>query len=746
MKSTRIRTLVFVCVVALSLFGLIGNVGLGTLCSFGYEKIASICPLGGLEQMIASHTFVPGVLVGLAVFFVLCVLFGRFFCGWICPVPNLRRWFSSDKNPQKDAAYPKFSEKYESPTLLKPCKDEKDGSESACGACASRQESLGASAEKAARSLPYVVLGGTLLSTAVFGIPVFCLICPVGLFFAFIIGLWQLVTLNEIGWSLPVIVLILALEVFVFRRWCHKFCPLGALISLMASCGRFFRPSVDPAACLRSTHSIACSKCRSACPENLDLHSKMSALAFARCIKCRQCADACPEHAISFPFFERKTTAKATPSKPDSGAAFRCTPEAAEEKTLTANDVQRLASRCLECGKCIAACPMHNPIPQWLSLAAQGKFIPAARLLFLPGTMPEICSRLCPQERLCESACPLAETGRPIPIGALSRFVADNYLAKGRYAVSRHRKPRASAAVVGAGPCGLACADVLNAQGVRVVVFDRHDAEGGLLRYAIPDFRLDKHLIADRRALLEKAGIEFRFRQDVGKDVPISRVLQEFDAVFISTGASCSWMPNLPGIDDPHVEEALSYLEKACRVPQRARDEVCGRRVAVLGAGDTAMDVLETALKNEADEAVCICRKAREDVRAGKREVETVIRDGARFMFDTDVLGFESEDEGVAVLLKDRITACESRVVFDRVYVAYGLRPADAPWLQEIGVVQLPDGRIRIAENYQTDNPAVFAGGDAVRGSSLAVKGVLDGRRAASEIVAWLKTAKGRQA
>lgn len=284
MKPIKLSTLRAVSIsffIVLALVGLAFHTGTGTLSAFGYHSIAAICPLGSLEAMIASHTFIPTVMISLAVFLLVCIVLGRIFCAWMCPIPLFRKWFPKKNNPASSQKIPSSHATPEGATLL-------------------------SSAKKVDTS--YYILGGALGSSFLFGFPVFCLICPVGLTFAVIISLWRLIQFNEPTWSLLVFPLILALELIFFRFTCRKFCPLGALISLMSRANIFFKPTVNEKSCLRSTKGAECNICQTACHEEIDLHQPLNREALARCTKCSDCKDACPMHAISFKFFQKKSS------------------------------------------------------------------------------------------------------------------------------------------------------------------------------------------------------------------------------------------------------------------------------------------------------------------------------------------------------------------------------------------------------------------------------------------------------
>lgn len=269
-NSNLLRTLSALAVIALACVGLALHTGTGTPSAWGVFDVAALCPLGAVEAALASKTVVPPMLIALAVGVVLVVLFGRAFCAWGCPIPLLRRIFGL-KEPKRTR---RPSDALDLPASQRG------------GVADSRNW----------------VLGGALLSTAVFGFPVFCLICPVGLTFATLIAVWRLFQFNEVALSLLVFPAILVLEVVVLRKWCSRFCPLGALLSLVARLNRTFRPVSNEAACLRSSKGEPCHQCAEACPEGIDLHDASASAPLNECTKCRACADACPMHAVTFPF------------------------------------------------------------------------------------------------------------------------------------------------------------------------------------------------------------------------------------------------------------------------------------------------------------------------------------------------------------------------------------------------------------------------------------------------------------
>ena len=281
-KASTLRAISILAFFSLTAVGLAYKTGSGTLSAFGYRTISAICPLGSIEALLASRTFVPRVLVSLAVLFVLAVLLGRVFCAWICPVPLLRKWLVGRE------------------------KSNGNGAAVIGEGIATLDLHLQASPSKVVFDSRHFVLGGALISTAIFGFPVFCLVCPIGLAFATLIGIWRLLQYNEPTWTLVIFPAVLVLELVVFRKWCKKICPLGALISLLSSLNVFVRPKVDESTCLRSAEGINCIICKHVCVEEIDLHHVKESQPLSECTKCRDCSDACPVNAITFPFFRKK--------------------------------------------------------------------------------------------------------------------------------------------------------------------------------------------------------------------------------------------------------------------------------------------------------------------------------------------------------------------------------------------------------------------------------------------------------
>jgi glutamate synthase (NADPH) small chain len=423
----------------------------------------------------------------------------------------------------------------------------------------------------------------------------------------------------------------------------------------------------------------------------------------------------------------------------------------------SAEDAAQQAGRCLACGNpfCEWKCPVHNYIPNWLKLIEDGKLFEAAELSHRTNSLPEVCGRICPQDRLCEGACTLNDGFGAVTIGSIEKYITDEALKAGwRPDLSQVRPTGRRVAVIGAGPAGLACADVLVRHGVAPVVFDRYPRIGGLLTFGIPPFKLEKDVVETRRALMEGMGVEFRLGVEVGRDLPFAELLGEFDAVFLGLGTYTSVRGGFPGESLPGVVEALPYLvsniNRELGILQERSIDLAGQRVVVLGGGDTAMDCNRTALRQGARQVTCTYRRDEANMPGSKRDYKNSCEEGVEFLFNRQpvaILGKERV-EGVRLVttrlgapdargrrVAQAVPGSEETLAADAVVVAFGFLPSPPPWLAEHGIAVDATGRVRVARDalrpFVTTNPKVYAGGDMVRGSDLVVTAVFEGREAA---------------
>lgn len=422
--------------------------------------------------------------------------------------------------------------------------------------------------------------------------------------------------------------------------------------------------------------------------------------------------------------------------------------------------------RCLACGNpyCEWKCPVHNYIPNWLKLVSEGNLLEAAELSHQTNTLPEVCGRVCPQDRLCEGACTLNDGFGAVTIGSVEKYITDTALAMGwRPDMSKVVWTDKKVAIIGAGPAGLGCADILVRNGVKPVVFDRYPEIGGLLTFGIPEFKLEKPVMKLRREVFEGMGVEFRLNTDVGKDVTLAELEKEYDAIFMGMGTYTYMKGGFPGEDLEGVYEALPYLvsnvNRNLGYEKVSSDfvDLKGKKVVVLGGGDTAMDCNRTAIRQGAKKVTCAYRRDEANMPGSVREVKNAREEGVQFLFNRQPIAIigDTAVEGVKVVetrlgepdangrrSPEPIPGSEQVLPADAVIIAFGFRPSPEPWMAEAGIDTDQSGRVIAPENgefkFQTTNPKIFAGGDMVRGSDLVVTAIWEGREAAEGILDYL--------
>lgn len=425
------------------------------------------------------------------------------------------------------------------------------------------------------------------------------------------------------------------------------------------------------------------------------------------------------------------------------------------------------SARCLECGNpyCEWKCPVHNFIPNWLKLLAEGNLFEAAELSHQTNTLPEVCGRVCPQDRLCEGACTLNDGFGAVTIGNSEKYITDTALAMGwRPDMSQVIPTDKKVAIIGAGPAGLGCADILARNGVQAVVFDRYPEIGGLLTFGIPQFKLEKQVMERRREVFEGMGIEFRLNTEIGVDIDIDNLLSDYDAVFLGMGTYTAMEGRFPGENLPGVYKALDYLvgnvNEKMGYPQEPDQyiDLKEKNVVVLGGGDTAMDCVRTAVRQQADRVYCVYRRDEENMPGSRKEVQNARDEGVQFLFNrqpVEVVEYFGEAIGVKVVetqlgepgpdgrrRPEAVPGSETVIEADAVIMAFGFQPSPADWFVDIDVA-LNDWQGVVAPEhqtfkFQTSNPKVFAGGDMVRGSDLVVTAIWEGREAADGILDFL--------
>ncbi len=422
------------------------------------------------------------------------------------------------------------------------------------------------------------------------------------------------------------------------------------------------------------------------------------------------------------------------------------------------------ASRCSQCGVpyCQSHCPLHNNIPDWLRLTAEGRLEEAYQVSQATNTFPEICGRICPQDRLCEGNCVIEQSGHgTVTIGAVEKYITDTAWENGWVkpivpSVERTEK----VAVIGAGPGGLAAADELRRQGVQVTVYDRYDRAGGLLTYGIPGFKLEKDVVLQRIEQLEKSGVTFVMNTNVGDEISFDEIRESHDAVLIATGVYKTRELKAPGVGANGIVRAIDYLTASNKksfgddVPEYDSGELNaeGKRVVVIGGGDTAMDCVRTAIRQGATSVKCLYRRDRANMPGSQRETQNAEEEGVEFVWLSAPKGFTGEQNVDGVIVQkmrlgapdasgrqspELIEGSDYNEPADLVVQALGFEPEDIPTLW--GVPELEVTRWgTIKAEFTTGKTAldgVFAVGDIVRGASLVVWAIKDGRDSAAAIL-----------
>jgi len=411
------------------------------------------------------------------------------------------------------------------------------------------------------------------------------------------------------------------------------------------------------------------------------------------------------------------------------------------------------ADRCLDCGNpyCEWKCPIHNYIPDWLELVANQQFDQAAQLMHQTNPLPEICGRVCPQDRLCEQACTLNTGLGAVTIGEIEKTIADKALENNwRPDISQVKTTGKKVAIIGAGPAGLACAEYLSRRGVQPTVYDKYPEIGGLLTFGIPEFKLEKSILTKRKKYLEDLGVKFVLNTEIGTHKEFEKLSCEFDKIFLGMGTYKAVDGQLPGKTAHGVLAALDFLignvnqQQGYHMSDVTYHNLKNKNVIVLGGGDTAMDCVRSAIRQQAKSVKCIYRKQESQMPGSKTEVLNAKEEGVQFIFNLQPIAIQSSSSNHvnsvvfdrtdfdALKYKDKQLAIETDIVI----LAFGFRANPPKWFENARIKTHDSGLIFTKENdLKTSGKDIFAGGDMVSGADLVVTAIAQGRNAAQQIL-----------
>ena len=429
---------------------------------------------------------------------------------------------------------------------------------------------------------------------------------------------------------------------------------------------------------------------------------------------------------------------------------------------------QEQSSRCSQCGVpfCQVHCPLSNNIPDWLKLTAEGRLKEAYELSQSTNNMPEVCGRICPQDRLCEGNCVIEQSGHgTVTIGSMEKYITDNAWEQGWVKpITVKSEKNQSVGIIGAGPAGLAAAEQLRKEGYKITVYDRYDRAGGLLIYGIPNFKLEKHVVERRTKLLKDGGIEFIQNFEVGKDATLDQLRKKHDAILIATGVYKPREVSLPGNDLENIFPAMEFLTASNKKGLGDKVELFdrgvlnaeGKDIVVIGGGDTAMDCVRTSVRQKAKSVKCLYRRDKENMPGSSREVANAEEEGVEFVWLSSPKEFKGKNK-IENLVVDQIQlgepddsgrrrpevkeGSEFEIKADMVIKALGFDPEDLPNLFDTKELQVTKwGTIKTDfDTMETNLKGVFAAGDIVRGASLVVWAIKDGRDAANAMKNYLQ-------